>query len=779
MVATATSPRSDFGSTPPSNIPKHLRKAAGSKDPAALPSFLRDHPSLTVADLDCTLYDGRAALHMACWTGAVSNVSLLLDMGCDIDAIATRSHNYGKSPIFFACVLAIAPLIERTVRVLDHIIFLYFSTRGRRDVVELLLDRGANVLIVNNKGQSVYSIACSHFETDVVQRIKQAEIDQGSDKDLLGWVDYKKTHPDGNVYGDLDLRFLGRPVMESDLVKDGVVNPTTKESRRGNFARNNPHVYNSRKKREASKAKKQKPAVAQVRLTEDERMEKDAFWDKVHSSLQACDSWGVFSSLLSIVQFMEGKKTKSPWVVESASRLNFLVRLEETLGEIALDSSIGAPPADFKQVLSEAVVFCGSGDRQVSLVKRILANAREYPSAKATEKGLKYHMSQQEMAQLEQFWSDAEAAVMKENSRDFFVSLMKVIVLSDSKGTQWLKECTTQLHNLLGTDSSMGDSLFRETMDYCVKNEDKRNVSLLKRMLTRSIVVESESTDGTVQSSEVENRKPRRTTKSLPDHYHSAIESLQISVLEKSVMPSWAVLMPSSRSDNSEPNYLTLPHRPKWIDSPTDLQSLQSLLSNHSCNENHLCKLIAFDSEFRSENGSTKLATIQFSILDGGIPFAWVVDLHPDPSDITYSTLTCDVLRWLFLESDAHLLGFAHKQDIHMISSFIGEDIPMTPNFLDVQLLALHKMSEHQGSDFDMSSLPSLKTSCAYFLESSKSSSSNIEETDAHSSWTSWELSKEEQCSDWARRPLTVNQLDYAGLDAAVLLILLAEIIRS
>jgi ankyrin repeat protein len=80
---------------PPMNIPKHLRKAAGSKNPEVLPAFIETH-SITLSDLDDTTYDGRGALHMAAWTGAIGNVTLLLDMGVNINTIATRTHNYGK-----------------------------------------------------------------------------------------------------------------------------------------------------------------------------------------------------------------------------------------------------------------------------------------------------------------------------------------------------------------------------------------------------------------------------------------------------------------------------------------------------------------------------------------------------------------------------------------------------------------------------------------------------------------------------------------------------------
>ena len=336
-----------------SNLHKHLRKAAGSKNESVLPTFISEH-SITLAELDDVECDGRGALHMACWTGCISNVELLLRMGCDIDAIATRSHNYGKTPIFFS------------------------ATRSREDVMNLLLDRGANVLIVNNKGQSVYSIACSHFGEELVQRIVEVEKHQMAEAEktgeglqpklLPGWVDYSKSHPDGNVYGDLDARFLGRDLTPTDVLKDGVVNPTTKESRKGNFAKNNPHAFNSRKKNKGeAKARKRTPPP-EVFLSDKESKQVEEIWDQVEHHIRRGDSRDIFTSLLELVQLCE--KLRSSWVKDSSARLRYLLDEDHTMPS-------STPNLDFLSVISDATACCSGGDRHSVLVKRILTNAQD------------------------------------------------------------------------------------------------------------------------------------------------------------------------------------------------------------------------------------------------------------------------------------------------------------------------------------------------------------------------------------------------------------------
>ena len=115
----------------------------------------------------------------------------------DANAVATGAHNYGKTPVFFALA------------------------RCRHDAATLLLARGARARVLNNKGQSVLSLAASHCARATVDAVVAAEAAEeaadaeradgacagGAREAAGGWLNFRASHSDGLFYGDLDPRF--------------------------------------------------------------------------------------------------------------------------------------------------------------------------------------------------------------------------------------------------------------------------------------------------------------------------------------------------------------------------------------------------------------------------------------------------------------------------------------------------------------------------------------------------------------------------------------------
>ncbi len=156
---------------------------------------------------------GKTLLMIAAWRGHFDLVKCLLeDHGADPNLYALGAGNLGKTAIQFAC------------------------TRCRNHIVMLLLSKGSRVTIVNNKGQTLRSLAATHLEKDT--RFEIEKIEQKQIKD--GWLDFSD-QGDGNTYGDLDPRFeAGRKAMKASSSSSSsssidVVKGTTKESRRERY----------------------------------------------------------------------------------------------------------------------------------------------------------------------------------------------------------------------------------------------------------------------------------------------------------------------------------------------------------------------------------------------------------------------------------------------------------------------------------------------------------------------------------------------------------------
>ena len=702
-----------------------------------------------------------------------------------MNAISTGKHNYGKSPIFYAI------------------------TRGRQDIVRYLLNYNeggskVNVRIVNNKGQSVYSLAYSHdFSEDILSSIREREGDDlhqtnyAQCENNLQWLDYSVSHSDGCIYGDLDLRFLSRPVTSEDVIKDNiVVNSTTKESRRGNFALNNPsasgaHVKSGKKKRGDKKEQKKAEQIKQ--LSEDQHNDLEKIWTDVAYALQQNDSWELFSSLLAIVQNWEGTKVRLPWIADSASHLDFFIQLEKVSSELSSSNKTINTSIDFKSLLSDAVVLCGSGDRHATLTKRILSKAIEDPHSQTNEmiqRHDKNSLLRMQDERLARFWATIDESIKRRKPDEIYFSLMKPVILCDTaKRTNWTHDYSKQLNQVLKSNSlELTDTIMQQVLKKCTVSSNKY-ASLLKRILTRSSEVDSTNSAITHNDNIQRRAAPVKKNKhELPSDYHLFIKSLQKTSSCCGDLPTWNDLTRPHLPSKVKNCELSLSKAPLFVDSRIELSKLESKLreaTSHSGSTGatiaeddniQFSQLVSFDSEFyTTDNGDTEVATIQFGLWDNGCCNAWVVDLLPNDED--YYSLTCNMLRWLFVESGSHIIGFAPRHDLHLLSTYLGEDILAlsSSTIWDLQILAAYKMVEDAGSDIEkkktMASVPGLKSICSYF-------SNELKLQNVKRNKQSWTLSKEEQCSDWSRRPLSPNQLEYAGLDAAVLLVLLSELLK-
>ena len=153
-----------------------------------------------VHPLDQPTLSGKTALQLASWRGDPVIVQELLNRGCDINAYSTSLGSYGKTPIFYAI------------------------TRCRDDVILMLLDKGANVKIVNNKGQTPLSLSINHCKITTIIAIENAEKLQIYNE----WINYYESHSDGQKYGDLDPRFFD---CDISCLEARVLKPTTINSR--------------------------------------------------------------------------------------------------------------------------------------------------------------------------------------------------------------------------------------------------------------------------------------------------------------------------------------------------------------------------------------------------------------------------------------------------------------------------------------------------------------------------------------------------------------------
>lgn len=183
-----------------------LRRLASSQETDKFLMLLNLFDSLNSPsnplDIDDATGSGKTALHLAAWKGKLRHIEELLNRNANVNIWSTNIGNYGKTAIFYAI------------------------TRCRDDIVMALLAKGAWVKIINNKGQSPRSLAVSHLSPDTVIAIEEAEMRQED----LPWLNFRATHSDGGLYGDLDPRFLEEETFKYLVTQTVLQDSSTSDS---------------------------------------------------------------------------------------------------------------------------------------------------------------------------------------------------------------------------------------------------------------------------------------------------------------------------------------------------------------------------------------------------------------------------------------------------------------------------------------------------------------------------------------------------------------------
>ena len=843
-----------------------------------------------------TTINGKTALHMAASTGHLDNLKYLVqDMGCNVNVIATGIHSYGKTALFFAC------------------------TKTRPLHMQFLLDHGAQVKIVNNKGQSVRSLAYSHFvlsddqpsssslqtvhdsiatspdmtKTNILNKTIWQRIQELEESDPTPWINYRTTHSDGLIYGDLDPRFVDPSVVGVSTLEKTPhwpysLHPTTRETRRGNFARNNPNYVSNvdadgdSTTNKSTKSKKPKPPPR--RLTEQEQTQLDEWWQSLATALchrrqNASATTTTFAQLnhLDASATTETSPSSSP---ESAEKLllDILTLCDQqnyswlpevvsklcTLWTRSYDDD--KKHSWIPEVLSKLWTRpCEDDDNNkdnrrstiITQTEELIAWLKTIPPQSCRQHVLLYKLT-------ETIWriatdpavddddddnnnntSNLLAPLPMLNKKDFVAppsTSAQVNTHKEKKPSMarqslqtglWPQACrAVQGLSFVHSLSHKPAPAIIELPEWMVQRQRWKQKRLLRKLQpnerleqeasnSTSISATPQSNNYSTMASTPESLSTTTTTTTTTTSIDTKQQESALPVQEPdTTIEEYQTVTPTGR-------ILSLLAPPIWIDSIEGLEQLRQTLdlpstststniSTNTANQTPARMIVAMDTEWTSHTEIPKevsVSTVQLAIvkrtaneteetlvlnqqqhdMQRPVLETFVVDLLVAEKNSDYRRVCRELFSSLF---ETHIvLGFSFGNDIPKLQQSLTrpseedkESLTLSKeNVLDLQRLWPKKeqpgLAKCAGLYCNRNQNDRISDDENSMTEEEHSPTKDTEdvnrEKDNDGTSRLIRLSKDQQCSNWRRRPLRPEQLEYAALDAAVLLVILAEKARS